>query len=85
MAEATYVLCAATSLLCGVLLLRGYLRTRTRMLLWSTLCFFGLFVNNVLLFVDIVILPDVDLRIVRSGTALVAMLLLVVGLILEGE
>ncbi len=84
MAEATYVLCAATSLLCAILLLRGYLRTRTRLLLWSTLCFFGLAINNALLFLDLVMLPDVDLRIARSGSALVSILLLVIGLIWEG-
>jgi hypothetical protein len=83
MPEITYVLCAATSILCAVLLLRGYLRSRSRLLMWSTLCFFGLAINNILLFVDLVILPDVDLRLVRSGSALVSILLLVVGLIWE--
>src|ERR1051326_2971627 len=84
MAEATYVLCGATSLLCALLLLRGYLRTRTRLLLFATLCFFGLALNNVLLFVDLVVLPDIDLRLVRNASALVSMLLLVIGLIWEG-
>jgi len=83
MPEITYVLCAATSILCAVLLLRGYLRSRSRLLMWSTLCFFGLAINNILLFVDLVILPDVDLRIVRSGSALASLLLLVIGLIWE--
>ena len=83
MAEVTYLLCGATSILCAILLARGYLRTRTRLLLWSTLCFVGLAINNVLLFVDLVVLPDVDLRLVRSGSALVSLLLLVIGLIWE--
>jgi hydrogenase/urease accessory protein HupE len=83
MAELTYVLCAATSILCAVLLARGYIRTRTRLLMWSTLCFVGLAINNILLFIDLVILPDVDLQVVRSGSALVSMLLLVIGLIWE--
>jgi len=83
MAELTYVLCAATSLLCTILLLRGYLRTRTRLLMWSTLCFIGLAINNLLLFLDLVVLPDVDLRLVRSGSALASLLLLVFGLIWE--
>lgn len=83
MPELTYVLCAATSILCAVLLLRGYIRTRTRLLMWSTLCFVGLAINNVLLFLDLVILPDLDLRIVRSGSALVSIMLLVIGLIWE--
>jgi hypothetical protein len=84
MAEVIYVLCAATSILCAILLLRGYLRTRTRLLMWATWCFVGLAINNILLFVDLAILPDaVDLRLLRGGSALVGMLLLVVGLIWE--
>lgn len=83
MAEITYVLCALTSILCAVLLARGYARTRTRLLMWSTLCFVGLALNNILLFVDLVLLPDVDLRVFRSGSALVSVLMLVIGLIWE--
>jgi hypothetical protein len=86
MPEITYVLCAATSILCAVLLLRGYLRSRSRLLMWSTLCFIGLAINNILLFVDLVILPDsIDLRIVRSGSALISLLLMVAGLIWEAS
>jgi hypothetical protein len=86
MAEITYVLCAATSILCAVLLLRGYLRSRSRLLMWSTLCFIGLAINNILLFVDLVILPEsVDLRIVRSASALLSLLLMVAGLIWEAS
>jgi hypothetical protein len=83
MPEITYLLCGATSILCAILLGRGYIRTRTRLLMWSTLCFVGLAINNILLFLDLVILPDLDLRLVRSGTALVSVLLLAVGLIWE--
>ena len=87
MAELTYLLCAATSILCAALLLRGYLRTRTRLLMWSTLCFIGLAINNILLFLDLVVVPgpDVDLRLERSGSALVSLALLVIGLIWEGS
>lgn len=81
MPEAVYALCAATSVLCAVLLSRAYRRTRTQLLLWSTLCFALLAVNNILLFVDIVVLPDIDLRVLRAGTGLAAMVLLVVGLV----
>jgi len=45
--------------------------SRSRLLLWSTLCFVALAVNNVLLFVDLVVVPDVDLRFVRGGSAMV--------------
>ena len=81
MAEIVYALCAAMSVLCAVLLFRAYRQTRTNLLLWSTLCFLGLAVNNVLLFVDIVVLPDVDLRLGRAGSALASMIVLIVGLV----
>jgi hypothetical protein len=83
MAEAVYLLCALTSLFCAVLLFRSYRRQRTRLLMWSTWCFVGLAINNVLLFVDLVIVPDHDLTPFRSGIALVAVSLLVIGLIWE--
>jgi hypothetical protein len=72
--------------LCGVLLLRGYVRTRTRLLLWSGLCFMGLMVSNVLLFVDLFILGDnVTIYVWRLATAAAAMLLLLYGLIYESD
>jgi hypothetical protein len=81
MAEAVYLLCALTSLGCAVLLLRAFRRRRTRLLLWSSLCFVGMSVNNALLFVDLVVVPAIDLSFWRNGTAVVAMLVLVFGLI----
>ena len=83
MAYAVYVLCAMTSVFCAVLLARSYRANRTRLLMWSTLCFVGLAINNLLLFVDLVVVEDVDLSIVRTGTALASVLLLVIGLITE--
>ena len=85
MAELVYVLCAATSIACAVLLLMGYQRSRTRLLFWSGLCFVGLALNNVVLFVDLVLVPSVDLSLVRSGTALVGMLVLLFGLVWEAR
>jgi hypothetical protein len=81
MAAAVYVLCALTSLACAVLLLRSYARRRVRLLLWSGLCFAGLTANNVLLFVDLVIIPEHDLSLARNLTALASALLLLFGLI----
>ena len=85
MAELVYVLCAATIIACAVLLLRGYARSRTRLLFWSGLCFAGLALNNVVLFVDLVVIPSADLSLVRSGTALIAMLVLLFGLVWESR
>jgi hypothetical protein len=82
MAEAVYLMCALTSLACAALLVRSYLANRTQLLLWSSLCFVGLALNNVLLFVDLVVLvSEVDLSLWRSGIALVSLLILVFGLI----
>ncbi len=85
MAEAVYILCAITSIACAVLLFRGYRRTRTRLLFWSSLCFLGLALNNVLLFVDLVLVPSVDLSVLRTGTATAALLVLVTGLVWEAK
>jgi len=85
MGAAVYILGTVTTLLCAVLLLRGYLRTRTRLLLWSALCFFGLAVSNFLIFLDLVVYPNVDLYLWRLLTATVAMVILLYGLIWEGE
>lgn len=84
-AEAVYLLCALTSLFCGYLLLRSYRGQRSRLLLWSTLCFVGLALNSIFVFVDLAILPELDLRIVRAAIAYVALLLLLVGLVLESR
>jgi hydrogenase/urease accessory protein HupE len=83
MAEAVYLLCALTSMFCAGLLWRSYRRQRTRLLMWSTACFVGLAINNILLFVDLVLVPDIDLALLRSGVALVAVALLVIGLTWE--
>ena len=81
MAEAVYILCAITSILCAVLLLRGYRATRTRLLFWASLCFVFLAINNVILYFDLVILPpQIDLFWYRNIAALIGMLLLVFGL-----
>lgn len=81
MAEGVYLLCALTSIACAVLLVRGYLRSRSRFLLWSAMCFVGLGANNVLLFLDIVVFTRVDLSPLRHGTALAALAMLLWGLV----
>lgn len=85
MAEAVYLLCAVTSSLCALLLLRAYARTGTRLLLWSGLCFVGLALNNALLVVDLMIVPDTDLSTWRLVPAVLGVALLLYGLIWESE
>ena len=81
MPSVVYALCAATSLACAVLLVIGYRQDRERLLLWSALCFCGLAVNNALLFVDLAVVPGIDLSLYRSLAAAGALALLLFGLI----
>lgn len=80
-----YGLCALTCLACSVLLLRGFRSSGTRLLLWSALCFVGLFLNNVLLFVDMRVLPELDLSLWRTLPALIGVAALLYGLLWESR
>ena len=83
MATLVYALCALTSVACAVLLFRGYAASGARLLLWAALCFVGLATNNVLLFVNLGLVPEVDLSVWRSLPALGGLLLLIYGLVWE--
>jgi hypothetical protein len=85
MAEAVYILCALTSIACTVLLLRGYRRSGQRLLLWSGLCFAALAVSNLVLFVDLVMVPGLDLSVWRNSIALVGVATLLYGLIWDTQ
>ena len=81
-----FLLAALTSFACMALLFRGYARTGVRLLFWSALCFVFLAANNVLLFVDTIILPtQVDLRVIRLSAALVGVACLLYAFIWEAE
>ena len=83
---ALITLAVLTCVACTVLLYRGYLRTGVRLLLWSALCFIFLSLNNVLLFVDLVVFPtELDLRVYRLMTALAGLAFLLYGFIAESE
>ncbi len=85
MAEAIYLLSAATCLVAAAMLLRQYRRRRTPLLLWSFIAFVGLSVNNVLVYVDLVLATDIDFSTPRAATGALAMLVLVYGLIWEAS
>jgi hypothetical protein len=80
MSAVVYVICALTSLSCALLLLRGYWQRGPRLLLWSSLCFFGLTVDNVILFIDLVVFPEINLLMLRNLSALAGLFLLIYGL-----
>ncbi|HYC60109.1 MAG TPA: DUF5985 family protein [Thermoanaerobaculia bacterium] len=80
-----YILCAATSSLCAILLIRGYRQSRARLLLWSAACFVGLALNNILLLVDTSVLTDTDLSVVRILPAIAGASALLYGLVWETQ
>ena len=80
-----YILCFLTSSACAWLLGRGYARTRTRLLLWSSLCFLLLAANNLVLVLDVLVFPDINLRIGRLLLSLSAVIVLLFGFIWDLE
>jgi hypothetical protein len=80
-----YLLAVLTCLACTFLLFRAYLQKRVQLLLWSALCFVALSVNNLFLFIDLVVFPASDLRLVRLLASLTGLLLLLYGFIWEAE
>ena len=63
----------------------GFRRARDRLLLWSAICFSLLALNNLLVFIDIVLLPDVDLSVPRLVTSLAGVAVLLYGFVWEVE
>ena len=85
MATFFYNLSALVSFICGILLLHAYAKSRLRLLLCSAICFFGLAVSNLLIFVDLHLLPQINLYLPRLVVAAIAMIFLLYGLIWEGD
>jgi hypothetical protein len=85
MAEIVYLLCALTSLACTALLARAWRRSRSRLLMWSSLCFLLFTANNVVLYADRVIVPDVNLALVRAATGAAGVMVLLFGLIWDAR
>jgi hypothetical protein len=85
MVEMVYLLCAATSAACAALLLRAHRRTATPLLFRSALCFVGLALNNTILVIDAVVVPDIDLSTWRLIPAVLGVGFLLYGLIWEAR
>jgi hypothetical protein len=84
MPELVYSLCVVTSFACTVLLLRGFRRSRARLLLWSALCFLGLAIgDSILLLYTLALVPG--LEIVRGIVSLAGISFLIYGLIFDTE
>lgn len=84
-AAAVFLACAITSVLCVVLLVRGWLATRSRLLLWSSLGFVGLALNNIILVVDRLVIPGTDLALARAAAAFLGVLVLLTGCIWDAD
>lgn len=82
---ALFLICIAASLTCMGLLFRGWRRTGNRLLFWSALCFVFLAANNLLVFIDIIMLPDIDLRFLRLAASLAAVTVLLWGTLWEAD
>lgn len=85
MPGSVFILCAATCLLCSILLFRGYRQRRVPLLFWSAICFFGLMIDNCMLYADLHVFPEVRMVIWRKIPGLIATVVLLVGLIWESE
>jgi hypothetical protein len=81
MSVAVYIVCTLTSVVCTLLLLRGYWQGGPRLLLWSALCFAGLAADNLLLILDLIVFPHVNLLPIRSLPSLIGLGLLIYGLV----
>jgi hypothetical protein len=78
-----YLLCLVTSVVCAVLLIRAWQRSRSKLLLWSAISFALLAVNNALLVADVMLIRDVSLLWARQLTAFGAVCVLIYGFIWE--
>lgn len=78
-----YLVGFAASSICASLLVRSYLQTRTKLLLWSAICFVLLALNNAIVVLDLVVLPGTDLGLVRAVTALAGISALLYGFMWE--
>jgi len=84
MPELVYALCGLTSILCAVLLWRQHRRMGGRLLFWSAGCFICLAIANVVLCVDLILIPQADLSTIRNAITLAGVLMLLGALIWEG-
>jgi hypothetical protein len=78
-----YLLCAGAAAACAVLLFRGYRRSRARLLIWSAVCFTALSIENLILFVDLIVVPATDISALRLAAGLVGVVALLYGLVWE--
>jgi Family of unknown function (DUF5985) len=67
LAEIVDFLCAVTSAWRAVLSLKAYVRRQTLALLWGSMCLLGLAAHRVVLFLDPMFWPEIDLSLLRAA------------------
>lgn len=82
-AALVFELCLAASAACAALLGRAYLMTRTRLLLWTAVSFGFFAINNLVLVIDMLVLPATDLWVWRQATAAAGLGVLIFGFVWE--
>jgi hypothetical protein len=82
---AIYLLCFLASAGCAGLLARSYLQNGGRLLLWSSACFVLLALNNFLVVVDLLVLPNLDLLPLRRIASIGAVGVLLFGFVWEAD
>ena len=80
-----FILCMLTSLMSGVLLWRAAHGPSRRLLLWSALFFFGMAINNAILFADVIVGPETDLTLPANLVAAISVFALLYALIWEAS
>ena len=80
-----YLLCLVSSGVCAMLLVRHYLRLKAPLLLWSGTCFVFLALNNLIVVLDLLILPAIDLSVIRNATSLIGISALLYGFVWEAD
>ncbi len=78
-----YALCLLASTVCAWLLVRSYLRNHTRLLLWSAACFILLAIDNLLVVIDLAVLPSIALGPLRLAAGFFAVSTLLFGFVWE--
>ena len=79
--QVVYLLCGLTSLGCTLLLMNRYRKTRADLLFWSALAVFMFTVTNILLALDILVFPELDFSLWRTGITVLGVLVLLFGLV----
>lgn len=79
--DLVYLLCFLTSALAAALLVRQRAATPSPVLLWSAACFVLLALSNLIVVIDQMVLPQLNLRTLRLVLTLLAVSVLLYGFI----